>query len=72
MKNETYGVVEIDAKGFRVIEVGTGANITQEIVNKATVRAPTDVAPRQKKPSRKITTTPGLIKPVNSWMNWIA
>jgi nitric oxide reductase NorQ protein len=28
MKNETYGVVEIDAKGVRVIEVGTNVNIT--------------------------------------------
>jgi MoxR-like ATPase len=29
MKKETYGIVEIDAKGIRVIEVGTGADITQ-------------------------------------------
>lgn len=28
MKKETYGIVEIDAKGVRVIEVGTGVDIT--------------------------------------------
>ena len=42
------------------------------IVESVTARAATPVARGQKKPSRKITHTPGLMKPVYSWMYWIA
>ena len=38
----------------------------------AAVRAPASDARFQNRPSMKMTTMPGVKKPVNSWMNWKA
>ena len=38
----------------------------------AAVRAPASEARFQNRPSMKMTTMPGVKKPVNSWMNWNA